>query len=64
MQAYTILARPDLELRWNGNGGWSLYLRRSNGAIDFVWDFHEKVDTPEQAESFASKYLSTVAFGR
>jgi hypothetical protein len=64
MERYSILARPDLQLQWNGDGGWALYLRRSNGDLNFVWDFHEKVDTPEQAETFATKYLSTVAFGR
>ena len=64
MERYSILARPDLLLQWNGDGGWALFLRRTNGALNFVWDFHEQCDTPEQAQTFASKYLSTVAFGR
>jgi hypothetical protein len=61
MEGYTILARPDLELRWNGAGGWALYRRRSNGDLEFIWDFHEQCDTPTEAESFARGYLS--AFG-
>jgi hypothetical protein len=61
MEGYTILARPDLVLQWNGAGGWALYRRRSNGGLEFVWDFHEQCDTPAEAEVFASKYL--LAFG-
>lgn len=60
MNAYTILARPDLELRWNGAGGWALYRRRPNGDLEFVWDFNEQCDTTERAESFASQYLSAL----
>ncbi|CAB4137396.1 hypothetical protein UFOVP325_36 [uncultured Caudovirales phage] len=60
MEGYTILARPDLVLQWNGAGGWALYRRSSNGDLSFVWDFHEQCDTPTEAEAFASKYLSAL----